>query len=159
MIDNFKSNTPLLTSKSFIFVQLIIKKRSYEEKFLYLFTVLCTLNMFTACSDDDDSKDPNGLEVNATLGENLDLKYSDVALLGKEISFETKDGKTATLTMKGTFDMSVINGLINGGSKSALILIWFRRNSGELLQRYRMSPDSIGRNIRLKEQIQATDVK
>lgn len=93
-----------------------------KKSFLYLFTVLCTLNMFTACSDDDDSKDPNGLEVNATYsGENLDLKYSDVALLGKEISFETKDGKTATLTMKGTFDMSVINGLINGGSKSALI--------------------------------------
>ena len=93
-----------------------------KKSFLYLFTVLCTLNMFTACSDDDDSKDPNGLEVNATYsGENLDLKYSNVALLGKEISFETKDGKTATLTMKGTFDMSVINGLINGGSKSALI--------------------------------------
>lgn len=93
-----------------------------KKSFLYLFTVLCTLNMFTACSNDDDSKDPNGLEVNATYsGENLDLKYSDVALLGKEISFETKDGKTATLTMKGTFDMSVINGLINGGSKSALI--------------------------------------
>ena len=93
-----------------------------KKSFLYLFIVLCTLNMFTACSDDDDSKDPNGLEVNATYsGENLDLKYSDVALLGKEISFETKDGKTATLTMKGTFDMSVINGLINGGSKSALI--------------------------------------
>lgn len=93
-----------------------------KKSFLYLFTVLCTLNMFTACSDDDDSKDPNGLEVNATYsGENLDLKYSDVALLGKEISFETKDGKTATLTMKGTFDMSVISGLINGGSKSALI--------------------------------------
>ncbi len=92
-----------------------------KKSFLYLFTVLCTLNMFTACSDDD-SKDPNGLEVNATYsGENLDLRYSDVALLGKEISFETKDGKTATLTMKGTFDMSVIGGLINGGSKSALI--------------------------------------
>ena len=77
-----------------------------KKSFLYLFTVLCTLNMFTACSDDD-SKDPNGLEVNATYsGENLDLKYSDVALLGKEISFETKDGKKATLPMKGTFDMS-----------------------------------------------------
>lgn len=93
-----------------------------KKSFLYLFTVLCTLNMFTACSDDDDSKDPNGLEVNAAYsGENLDLKYSDVALLGKEISFETKDGKMATLTMKGTFDMSIISGLINGGSKSALI--------------------------------------
>ena len=32
-----------------------------KKSFLYLFTVLCTLNMFTACSDDD-SKDPNGLE-------------------------------------------------------------------------------------------------
>lgn len=77
-----------------------------KKNFLYLFTVLCTLSFFTACSDDDE-KDPNVLDVNAAYsGDKLDLKYSDSALLGKEITFDTKDGKTATITMKGLFNLS-----------------------------------------------------
>lgn len=78
-----------------------------KKNFLYLFTVLCTLSFFTACSDDDDPKDPNVLDVNtAYSGDKLDLKYGDSALLGKEITFDTKDGKTATITMKGLFNLS-----------------------------------------------------
>ncbi|RHU30406.1 MULTISPECIES: DUF4925 domain-containing protein [Parabacteroides] len=93
-----------------------------KKSFLYLFTVLCTLSFFTACSDDDDPKDPNVLDVNASYsGDKLSLKYSDEMLLGKEISFDTKDGKTATITMKGTFDMSSITDLIGGGSKANFI--------------------------------------
>lgn len=73
-----------------------------KKNLLYLFTVLCTLSFFTACSDDDDEKDPNVLDVStAYSGDKLDLKYSDSPLLGKEITFDTKDGKTATITMKG----------------------------------------------------------
>lgn len=88
-----------------------------KKNFLYLFTVLCTLSFFTACSDDDDPKDPTVLDVNAAYsGDKLDLKYSDSALLGKEITFDTKDGKTATITMKGTFDISGLAGLINAKS-------------------------------------------
>ena len=80
-----------------------------KKNFLYLFTVLCTLSFFTACSDDDDPKDPNVLDVNtAYSGDKLDLKYGDSALLGKEITFDTKDGKTATITMKGLFNLSDI---------------------------------------------------
>ena len=82
-----------------------------KKSFLYLFTVLCTLSFFTACSDDDDPKDPNVLDVNAAYsGEKLDLKYGDSALLGKEITFDTKDGKTATISMKGLFNMGDITG-------------------------------------------------
>ena len=79
-----------------------------KKNFLYLFTVLCTLSFFTACGDDDDDpKDPTVLDVNtAYSGDKLDLKYGDSALLGKEITFETKDGKTATITMKGLFNLS-----------------------------------------------------
>lgn len=79
-----------------------------KKNFLYLFTVLCTLSFFTACSDDDDDpKDPTVLDVNtAYSGDKLDLKYGDSALLGKEITFDTKDGKTATITMKGLFNLS-----------------------------------------------------
>lgn len=81
-----------------------------KKNFLYLFTVLCTLSFFTACSDDDDDpKDPTVLDVNAAYsGDKLDLKYGDSALLGKEITFDTKDGKTATITMKGLFNLSDI---------------------------------------------------
>lgn len=80
-----------------------------KKNFLYLFTVLCTLSFFTACSDDDDPKDPNVLDVNAAYsGDKLDLKYGDSALLGKEITFDTKDGKTAIITMKGLFSLSDI---------------------------------------------------
>lgn len=79
-----------------------------KKNFLCLFTVLCTLSFFTACGDDDDDpKDPTVLDVNtAYSGDKLDLKYGDSALLGKEITFDTKDGKTATITMKGLFNLS-----------------------------------------------------
>lgn len=90
-----------------------------KKNLLYLFTVLCTLSFFTACSDDDDVKVLEG--VNASFkGETLDLKYSGSPLLGKEVAFDTKDGQTATITMKGTLDLSAIGGLFGGGSKANL---------------------------------------
>lgn len=82
-----------------------------KKNLLYLFTVLCTLSFFTACSDDDDPKDPNVLDVNtAYSGDKLDLKYSDSQLLGKQIAFDTKDGKTATITMKGNSSLGDLLG-------------------------------------------------
>lgn len=79
-----------------------------KKNFLYLFTVLCTLSFFTACGDDDDPKVPeNVLDVNAAYsGDKLALKYGDSDLLGKEVTFATEDGKTATITMKGLFSIS-----------------------------------------------------
>lgn len=76
-----------------------------KKNFVYLFTMLCTLSFFTACSDDDDKKDPNGLDLNASYsGDKLDLKYDNAVLLGKDVTFDTRDGKTATITMKGSSD-------------------------------------------------------
>lgn len=90
-----------------------------KKNFLCLFTVLCTLSFFTACGDDDDpiptpTPDPEPtpeqvLDVNATYSEDkLALKYGDSDLLGKEVSFATEDGKTATITMKGTMDLAAL---------------------------------------------------
>lgn len=91
-----------------------------KKKLLYLFTVLCTLSLFTACSDDDDEKDPTVLDVNtAYSGDKLDLKYSDSPLLGKEITFDTKDGKTATITMKGLFSLGDLLGQLMPKSTAA----------------------------------------
>lgn len=91
-----------------------------KKNFLYLFTVLCTLSFFTACSDDDNAGDPNGLGVNKTFSsESLDLTYAGKPLAGKEISFETRDGETATITMKGVFESSLIEELMD--TKSSFI--------------------------------------
>lgn len=81
-----------------------------KKNFLYLFTVLCTLSFFTACGDDDDPKVPeNVLDVNAAYsGDKLALKYGDSDLLGKEVTFATEDGKTATITMKGNLDIQAL---------------------------------------------------
>lgn len=95
-----------------------------KKNFLYLFTVLCTLSFFTACGDDDDpiptpTPDPDPtpeqvLDVNATYSEDkLALKYGDSDLLGKEITFATEDGKTATITMKGTLDLAALMGMFS----------------------------------------------
>ena len=78
-----------------------------KKSFLYLFTMLCALSFFTAC-DDDDSKDPNGLDVNTSYsGDKLDLKNGNLVLLGKDIIFDTQNGKTATITMRGSADYLV----------------------------------------------------
>lgn len=95
-----------------------------KKNFLYLFTVLCTLSFFTACGDDDDpiptpTPDPDPtpeqvLDVNATYSEDkLALKYGDSDLLGKEVTFATEDGKTATITMKGTLDLAALMGMFS----------------------------------------------
>lgn len=94
-----------------------------KKNFLYLFTVLCTLSFFTACGDDDDPtpnpgpepgpEQPTVLDVNADYSaETLALTYSDSPLMGKVVTFKTEDGKTATITMAGTFDMDIIGGLL-----------------------------------------------
>lgn len=57
-----------------------------KKNFLYLFTVLCTLSFFTACSDDDDKSDDNWKAVSATYkAETLILNGTE----GKAESTET----------------------------------------------------------------------
>ena len=65
--------------------------------------------MTTSCSKDDEPTVEEGkvLDVNASYkGESLDLTYSESVLPGKVITFNTTDGKTATLEMKGEFDLT-----------------------------------------------------
>ena len=90
-----------------------------KKNLLYLFTVLYMLSFFTACSDDEDVNVLEGVNTSFK-GETLDLKYSGSPFLGKEVVFDTKDGQTATITMRGTLDMSALGGLLGGGSKSDL---------------------------------------
>lgn len=87
-----------------------------KKSLWYLLSVCLTLGIFASCSDDD-KEDVAVLDVNASYeGDKLELKYSDSPLLGKKIAFETIDGKTATITMQGTIDLS---GLLSLFSKSS----------------------------------------
>lgn len=88
-----------------------------KKNLLFVFTMMCALSFFTACSDDDGKTDEPDVPVllkgsNAYSAEKLSLKYGDSPLLGKEITFATEDGKTGTINMKGLFDPSIIMDLI-----------------------------------------------
>lgn len=71
-----------------------------KKNLLYLFTVLCMLSFFTACSDDDDVKCPVENTV-FTDNNGLQLTYSGEALLGKEVSFTSQGVDKAVLTLSG----------------------------------------------------------
>lgn len=88
-----------------------------KKNLLFVFTMLCALSFFTACSDDDNKKnEPEGavlLKGTQTYSaEKLSLKYGESALLGKAITFATEDGKTGTIKMEGVFDPSIIKDLL-----------------------------------------------
>lgn len=77
-----------------------------KKNLFYLFALICSMSLFTACSDDDDDKHFPTDEVNTTFtstdtSNQLLLTYSGEPMLGKSVTFNTTDGKTATLILKG----------------------------------------------------------
>lgn len=75
--------------------------------------LLCGLSIFTACSDDDENKTEPEVPVllkgtTVFKGESLNLVYSGTAMPGKEVTFSTEDGKTGSLKMVGTLDLSAL---------------------------------------------------
>ena len=96
-----------------------------KKNLFFLFTMLCALSFFTACSDDDDpgSETPVLLKGSQTYeAEKLTLKYGESALLGKSITFSTEDGKTGTIKMQGVFDPSIIKDLMPSKSVQEILL-------------------------------------
>lgn len=71
-----------------------------KKNVLYLFSLLCTLSFFTACSDDDDPVCPVGNTV-FTDAEGLQLTYSGEAMLGKKVQFVAQGVDKAVLTLSG----------------------------------------------------------
>lgn len=59
-----------------------------KKNLLYLFTVLCMLSFFTACSDDEDVNVLEGVNTSFK-GETLDLKYMAVRFWERK-SFSTR---------------------------------------------------------------------
>lgn len=82
-----------------------------KNLFYYLFAVICSVALFTSCSDDDDDKvvSPVG-ETTFTDANGLALTYSGVSMLGKKVTFtpNAADATKATLTLSGLMDLSSI---------------------------------------------------
>lgn len=65
-----------------------------KNLFYYLFAVICSVSLFTSCSDDDDEKVvcPVG-ETTFTDKSGLQLTYSSAPMLGKMVQFVPQGNK------------------------------------------------------------------
>ena len=75
-----------------------------------MFAVICTIGLFTSCSDDDE-KVVNPIPQTTFNSENgLQLTYNGAPLLGKKVTFtpDATEATKATLRLEGEFDLSGI---------------------------------------------------
>lgn len=89
-----------------------------KNLFYYLFAVICSVTLFTSCSDDDDEKMVNSVPQTTFTGENgLQLTYNGAPMPGKKVTFtpDATNAQKATLRLEGEFDL---NGIL-GKAKSA----------------------------------------
>lgn len=70
-----------------------------KNLFYYLFAVVCSVSLFSSCSDDDDVVSPVGETVFSDAS-GLQLTYSGETMLGKQVQF-VPQGATAVLTLSG----------------------------------------------------------
>lgn len=81
-----------------------------KNLFYYLFAVICTIGLFTSCSDDDE-KVVNPIPQTTFNSENgLQLTYNGASLLGKKVTFtpDATEATKATLRLEGEFDLAGI---------------------------------------------------
>ena len=76
-----------------------------KKNWVYLFALICSVALFTACSDDETPTLPV-TDINATYTSTdatnvLELTYAGVVTTGKSVTFNSADGQTATITMTG----------------------------------------------------------
>lgn len=89
-----------------------------KNLFYYLFAVICSVTLFTSCSDDDDEKMVNPVPQTTFTGENgLQLTYNGAPMPGKKVTFtpDATNAQKATLRLEREFDL---NGIL-GKAKSA----------------------------------------
>ena len=86
-----------------------------KKNWFYLVALICSVALFTACSDDDEPANLSVDTVNGTYpstdGTNvLQLTYGDAVMSGKSVTFNSADGQTATITLTGA-DNALLSGL------------------------------------------------
>lgn len=89
-----------------------------KNLFYYLFAVICSVTLFTSCSDDDDEKMVNPVPQTTFTGENgLQLTYNGAPMPGKKVTFtpDATNAQKAILRLEREFDL---NGIL-GKAKSA----------------------------------------
>lgn len=75
-----------------------------KNLFYYLFAVICSVTLFTSCSDDDDEKMVNPVPQTTFTGENgLQLTYNGAPMPGKKVTFtpDATNAQKATLRLEG----------------------------------------------------------
>lgn len=80
-----------------------------KNLFYYLFAVICSVTLFTSCSDDDDEKMVNPVPQTTFTGENgLQLTYNGAPMPGKKVTFtpDATNAQKATLRLEGEFDLN-----------------------------------------------------
>lgn len=79
-----------------------------KNLFYYLFAVICSVSLFTSCSDDDDNV-VNPIPPTTFNNDNgLQLTYNGEPMLGKKVTYtpDATNGAKATLRLEGEFDLN-----------------------------------------------------
>ena len=81
-----------------------------KNLFYYLFAVICTIGLFTSCSDDDEKVVNPIPQITFNSENGLQLTYNGAPLLGKKVTFtpDATEATKATLRLAGEFDLSGI---------------------------------------------------
>ena len=81
-----------------------------KNLFYYLFAVICTIGLFTSCSDDDEKVVNPIPQTTFNSGNGLQLTYNGAPLLGKKVTFtpDATEATKATLRLEGEFDLAGI---------------------------------------------------
>lgn len=82
-----------------------------KKNLFYLFALICSMSLFTACSDDDDDKVVCPVpQTEFTVATGLNLTYNGGAMLGKKVTFtpDASDATKAILVLAGNLDLSGI---------------------------------------------------
>ena len=76
-----------------------------KKNWFYLCALVCSVALFTACSDDESAKlavdTVNGTYTSTDAEKQLQLTYGDIVMTGKSVTFNSADGQNATLTLTG----------------------------------------------------------
>lgn len=97
----------------------IIKKngKSMKKKFIYLCAVICSMGLFTACSDDDDNEKIPGSQTTFTTEDGLLLTVNGETMVGKTATFTPANGSAkASITLSG--EPLDLTALMSGAGKA-----------------------------------------